>query len=563
MYRALPNDMRGGSALAKKPRLRSSFTLGGEQAEADPLLVEAFFESSDYRVIAARDDSRCFVVGRTGSGKSAAFQHLEEEHADHVIRINPEDLSLPYITDLQVIRYLDDLNVNLDLFWIALRKHVLLVEIIRHRYEVTTPLAKQNFMRNLREKLSRDPAKMAALEYLDEFEGRFWCETEERVREITDKFTNKIDSVAKGSLSMTNFVTAGGQVAAGHESSQELRREQAERFQRVVNDTQLSRLNKMMDVLNEEILDKQHYTYVVIDDLDRDWVDERLANDLIRCLFRTVLDLKRVANLKILVALRTNIFQELDFGRRSGGQEEKFRALVLQVRWTAYDLEQLLNERVRAAAPRVGLEVESVQELLPNANRARGNPIDYLLERTLLRPRDAIAFMNECLSRGIGKTRLTWDDIKHAEVAYSANRLLALRDEWKPTYHDIDRLFAVFRSAPARMSRSDFELRLDEAMLLLSDPDFEGTRWLTDVSAKMWSPGDSSWFEMYQPLADLLYSIGFVGCATRPGASPTFFIEDPLFLKSASNVEKAEYFFVHRAYHAGLDIQQAAQARAS
>lgn len=93
--------------MAKKPRLRSGFTLGGEQAEADPLLEEAFYESSDFHVIESRRDPRCFVVGRTGSGKSAALQHLQEVHSDHVIRINPEDLSLPYITNLQRIRSLE------------------------------------------------------------------------------------------------------------------------------------------------------------------------------------------------------------------------------------------------------------------------------------------------------------------------------------------------------------------------------------------------------------------------------------------------------------------------
>src|SRR5690554_5094322 len=105
--------------MAKKPRLKSGFTLGGEQAEADPLLQEAFYTSSDFNVIRSKSDPRCFVVGRTGAGKSAALQRLESENPDHVIRINPEDLSLPYITDLQVIRYLDALEVNLDLFWIA------------------------------------------------------------------------------------------------------------------------------------------------------------------------------------------------------------------------------------------------------------------------------------------------------------------------------------------------------------------------------------------------------------------------------------------------------------
>lgn len=532
--------------------MKSGFTLGGEQAEADPLLEDAFYVTGDYDVLVSRSDPRCFLVGRTGSGKSAALQRLQESHPDRVIRINPEDLSLPYITDMQVIRYLDELNVNLDLFWIALWKHVLLVEVLRHRYRVNNAATKSSFMANLREKVARDPGKRAALEYLDEFEGRFWCETEERVREITDKFTHKIGAAASvGGSGAGATLKASGELST--EESSEVRRQQAEKYQRIVNETQLSKLNKMMEVLNEDILDEQHWTYIVIDDLDRDWVDERLANDLIRCLFRTVLDLKRVRHLKVLVALRTNIFQELDFGKRSGGQEEKFRSLVLSVRWTRPDLEGLLDERVRVAAPRVGLDAANMADLLPNANRTR-NPVDHILERTLLRPRDAIAFMNECLALGTGKTRLTWEDIKTAESAYSAKRLLALRDEWKSTYPGIDRVLAAFRGSPMKMSRGDYQSRLEDAMLLLSDQTFEGTLWLTRLSERMWAPGDASWFEVYQPLTALLYSIGFLGVAVRTTAAPVFYSDDPLLLESESNLTRAHAFFVHRTYHAALDI---------
>lgn len=296
---------------------------------------------------------------------------------------------------------------------------------------------------------------------------------------------------------------------------------------------------------------------MIIDDLDRDWIDERLANDLIRCLFRTVLDLKRVANLKILVALRTNIFQELEFGRKSGGQEEKIRALVLQMQWTPADLEDLLDERVRVAAPRVGLEAQAFRELLPHVNRTRGNPVDYLLDRTLLRSRDAIAFANECVSVGVGKIRLTWDDIRSAERSYSAKRLLALRDEWKPTYPGIDQMFAKFRACPAKMTKAEFQSRLDDSILLLSLADFPGVKWMTDLSSLLWESGTSgtTWFELYHPLIHLLYATGFVGCSTSARAVPTFFNQDPLFVDSESNLAAADGFYVHRMYHQALDVQ--------
>ena len=100
----------------------------------------------------------------------------------------------------------------------------------------------------------------------------------------------------------------------------------------------------MIRVLDEDILSSdQNFTYVVIDDLDRDWADEKIANDLIRCLFRTVLDLQRVENLKIVVALRTNIFDHLNFGSRTGGQEEKFRSLVHRIQWTRPSSSQWLT----------------------------------------------------------------------------------------------------------------------------------------------------------------------------------------------------------------------------
>ena len=540
----------------KRTRLRSGFTLGGEQAEADSLLDEAFFESSDYEVISARDDPRCFIVGRTGSGKSAALQRLEEVHGDHVIRISPEDLSLPYITNLHAVRYLDGLEINLDTFWTTLWKHVLLVEIIRHRYKVNSAAAKQKFLTGLLDRVKADRAKAAALDYLNEFEGRFWCEADERVREITDKFAERIEAEGGGGLRAgLGELHVGGK--RGIEASTETRAEQVDRFQRIVNDNQLARLNKMMNVLDEDILDStQHYTYVVIDDLDRDWVDERIANDLIRCLFRTVLDLKRVQNLKVLVALRTNIFQELDFGKRGGGQEEKFRSLVLEMRWTRYDLEELLNERVLVAGRRIGLDAKSFAGILPPANKSRGNPVEYLFDRTLLRPRDAISFANACLAIGIGKSRLSWDDIKSAEKSYSMNRLLALRDEWKPTYPGIDEVFEKFRRSPMTMTRQQFQRPLDEIMLLFTEPRFSGVRWLTDVTQPLWdaSPSDT-WFETYQPLLRLLFVIGLVGCASGSSSRPTFHLDDPLFMDLQSNVDRCSAFYVHRTYHGALDIQ--------
>lgn len=546
------------NSSSKARSLGSDFTLGGEQAEADPLLERAFYHSGHYAAIERRDDMRCFLIGRTGGGKSAVLQHLETEHREHVIRIDPEDLSLPYITDLGVIRYLASLNVHLDLFFIALWKHVLLVEVIRHRYKVDSPVAKNNFFNGLRERTANNPSKRMALDYFNKFQDKFWVETDERVKDITSQFEEEVNSEARASFAVPHVASLGVGSDSSAIAHTEMRTELADRFQRIVNNTQLSSLNDMIKILDEYVLDSsQNFTYIVIDDLDKDWVDEKITNTLIRCLFRAVLDLKKVGNLKILVALRTNIFEELDFGGRTGGQEEKFRSLSLRIRWTPAEIISLLSERARVAASQYGMtSISGIRDLLPapSPTRGRGNAITFILSRTLMRPRDAIAYLNECLVLASGKSRLTWKDLQDAEKPYSLKRLLALRDEWKPTYPGIDRLFNVFTRCPSPMTREELTSRLDDSVMLLADAKFAGILWMTDLTESIWANVVSEWVDMYYPLLRLLFNLGFIGSGS--GSSPTYFYDDPDYAEQISNFETATKFYIHPAFRAALDVER-------
>lgn len=540
----------------KSPKSGRRFNLGGVSAEADELLEEAFYETSDFETISSKSNKRCFIVGRTGSGKSAVLNRLEILHKEDVIRINPENLAFPYITNLDIIKRSNDLNVNLDLFWSVLWKHVLLVEIIRHRYKVNSVDAKANVFQGMYQRFKSDPTKRKALEYLEEFQDRFWEDTDVRIKTMTEGLTKKLDESGRVGARVSG-VEVGGGIASTSEIFSETHKEEADRYQRVVNENQLPRLNAMIDELNDYILqDELNFTYIIIDDLDLYWVDETIVTDLIRVLFQTVFELKKVRNLKILVALRTNMFQELDFGKHMGGQVEKFRGLVVDMMWSSQDLESMLDERVTVSSNRIGSQVRSFSDLLPNSNSRRGNSLEYILQRTLYRPRDAITFANECFEVGTGKLKLAWTDIRTAEEKYSRNMILSLRDEWKATYPGIDQLVEKFRSSPMRMTPEQMSSILDDGALLLSDLNFKGMRWLTDATSAIWiSPPGQEDFSVYQRLLQVLFSIGLIGCTTNTSGEPIFYYDDSLYVMRKSTFDKIKYFNVHRAYQLGLEIR--------
>ncbi|MFJ9558024.1 P-loop ATPase, Sll1717 family [Nocardiopsis sp. NPDC101807] len=536
-----------------KNRIRSDFNLGGEQAEADDFFLEnAFYYSGDYAAVSSKNDSRCFIVARTGGGKSAILKQLERENPDHVVRITPEDLSLPYITDLEVMKHLEALNVNLDPLFIALWKHVFLVELIRHRYKIDSPGAKIRFLDIIRDKIKRDAGKQSALDYLEEFEGRFWCEADERVREITQSFSKKINLEANAGLSDPVEISASGGTAS--EEGRTVTSQQVDRYQRIVNDTQLARLNKMLAVLDEDILDSpQNFTYVIIDDLDRDWVDEGLANDLIRCLVRSVLDLKRVRNLKVLVALRTNIFDQIDWKKV---QQEKLRSLVFQVKWQSSDLVELIDGRVPVASKQAGLSAQNLSDLLPRTNETRGSAADYMISRTLMRPRDILAFLNECFSQDVNSDRLTWDVIKAAEKQYSMRRLLALHDEWKLNYPGLGDFLEKFRGVQNEIDRDILTKRFDEGVLLVAQNQFDGTPWLLEHSRSIWEStvDQSDFVTLYYDLVKLMYNIGFLGVKI-PSGKMTFSYESPGLLEGKSIISSVKAFSIHPAFHSALEVK--------
>lgn len=540
-------------------KFQSNFTFGNVIAESDHLLSEAHWDNGDFAAIESHEDKRCFIIGRTGSGKTAAFQHLNEKYPNKVVKIDPENLSLPYILNINVIHQLMNAGVHLETFMKTLWKHVIVVEVLRHRYQIYTPEQKQNILKSLMEKLKREAGKAEAIKYLEEFGDKFWCETDERVKQIADTLVQKLNASGNLSASLLN-IGVKGSGSFEETLTQETKQDIANKFQKVVNEMQLPRLNQMVVILNNTILDsRQHFTYLVIDDLDKEWINEDLAILLIRCLFQAVIDLQQVKYLKILVALRTNIFQQLNYSKQSrGGQEEKFRGLALDIRWTENDLRELLNARATAASRYYKIDPpRTLTDMLPNPGKHHEkSPLSYILSRTLMRPRDAILYLNTCVREATGKEKMTWNNIYSAEKIYSNDRLLALRDEWKDPYLGIERIFERFQHKPAKMDKTEITEVFEDIALLLADRNFLGKQWLEPICEPMYAAtsAQKTWDEIYEKLIRLLYNIGFIGIAKGSQGHAAYVYNDPGLLQINGNLSANPYFEIHPAFRQALNI---------
>ena len=538
-------------------KIKSSFTFGSPIAETDHLLSESYYDNGDFEAIESNDDRRCFIIGRTGSGKTAAFQRLDELYQEKVVRIDPESLSLPYILNIDIIHHLLKLNVHLEPFMVSLWKHVIVVELLRHRYKIDSPEKKRNVMQSLLERLKRDPGKLKAVEYLDKFGDRFWCETDERIKQIADTFVKKVGAASEISSNLPS-INVKGSGSIENTITQEVKQEMSAKYQRVVNEMQLPHLNQMLTILNNEILDSsQHFTYLIIDDLDKQWIDEDLAILLIKCLFQAVVDMQKVKYLKILVALRTNIFNQLSYGKQArGGQEEKFRGLSLDLRWNSNDLKSLLERRAKIASDYYHIDPpKSLLEILPSMKSKRANnPINYIIDHTLMRPRDAILFLNRCVREAPGKDRLVWENIQRAEKAYSQDRLLALRDEWKDPYIGIEKVLDSFKNHSARLSRDAITSILDDIALLLADRDFPGGNWLNELCKYIYE-GIGDWNKMYHPLVNFFYSISFLGIVKGATGKARYAYEDLGFEYITEELTINTYFEIHPTFQQALHLK--------
>jgi hypothetical protein len=436
---------------AEKFTFRKHSSIGAAAAEDDAKFLNfCFVDTGDLATLLDRDDPRRIILGRTGMGKSALLAQLGD--AAQTITLNPEVLSFNYVTNNTVLQFFLTAGVKLDLFFKLLWRHAFTVELLKRKYHIQTEADSMSVLQRLFSAIAPDKSKERALRYIQQWGPKFWENTEARVKELTSKVEEELTGSVRAKFSPVDL-----NAATAARLSEEEKVEVVQRGQTVINAIQMKELTNVLEFLAEDVFnDDKERTYVCVDKLDENWVDEKFRYLLIRSLIETIKDFFRVGNVKIVAVLRTDLLERVfRFTRDAGFQEEKYRSLYLPVRWTKPHLVELLDRRIDHLIKQTYTK-ETVTHLdVLDFKVGKVAAIDYMIERTSMRPRELIEFFNACLVNSEGKARITKHALSEAEGRYSKYRLRSLQDEWIVEYPSLIEFSHLLKKQPRTFAITD------------------------------------------------------------------------------------------------------------
>ncbi|WP_421982473.1 P-loop ATPase, Sll1717 family [Roseibium sp.] len=409
--------------MKRKILYKSDSHIGEIAAEYDDVFLQNCFVSIPVvDQLLDIESSKCILLGRTGSGKTAILNHIEEfEH--HTVRIEPSNVSFDYIANSNIIQFLRENGFDFKVLFLFLWKHIIFSKSVQCFFD-----NQSSFNFQLDKLTGRNTE---ARKYLDSHNKNFWIEQDEVVREISQGLEEKIETHLRAILGDSFAKIEGGAKAeAKIDSSQSVQIKT--RLQKAVNELQFRDLQRAMSTLNDLMANKHKKYYILIDDLDLDWAPEELKYDLINSLIEAINGFRKVRKIKVLAAIRSDLYERSIRQRNTDGfQPEKYEGTLLNIKWRENELRHLVDERVgflfKDKYTKQGIKFK---DIFPNEIR-NINSFKFICERTQYRPRDIIAFVNDILDKAAGTSDIVSRYVVDAEAVYSNKRLDALYHEWK------------------------------------------------------------------------------------------------------------------------------------
>mgnify|MGYP000082894600 CR=1 FL=1 len=410
-------------------KFRRNTTIGQLDAETDSFLESCFVTTDIYSILCDFDDKNSFIkrviVGRTGSGKTALLKKISTDTTvKKYDQIEAESTVFEHINNNVYVLELMRHGVDLRAFYKSLWLHVLLVKAIETRFSVQSSFFEQ--IESMFQKTKRKGKFYEAHQYVETFKDHFFNPI--IISEITSKFETALSAevgffsgaAAKGGLTAENIEKI--QTSTSRYVSTELLRKQKE----------------LIKWLSEESTDSKIHTIISIDDLDRSWLSaSKIRYDFINALLDAIKEFVNFQGIKFLVSIRTDIL--MGIYRNNLRQEEKDKSFILPITWSREEIVNLLDKRIDYLIKNQYAGKETVHFTDVFNFNVQGKPaIDFVLERTMLRPRDAIDFVNLSLAQAADSSvELDEDAVILAEENFYNSRKAALGKEWFSLYPHI------------------------------------------------------------------------------------------------------------------------------
>jgi hypothetical protein len=533
--------------------LRRGAGIGTGNAETDDeFLFECFIEYPPVEDCRKPSSPVMIVAGRTGSGKTAILRYLENQ-SHHAINIDPFDMSMSYVSNSDALRFLQAIGADLDLLFQVLWKHVLCIEFIRLRWNVDTVERSKSIFSKLWDRFSKEDRRTKALSYLKEWEGKFWITMDQNIKEITERIENRLHAQIGGEI---DKYKAGGQY--DRRLSREKKSEIVARTRKIISSDQLAELHGVIDILSvPEYTDGSKIFYINVDRLDEKWVDDDVRFRMIKGLIECLRSFRKIPNLKILVALREDVIERVVQETADVSfQREKFESLMVRLRWSKHELRQLVDRRLNALFKRqyTGLPIGFGDVFPENVGQRRA--FDWMLERTLMRPRDIIAFVNEAIDQANGQATVSVTHLRKAEVEFARKRKDALVQEWKSAFPTLDDMLRLVTS-PRKSGLDLIELigRIDDFCLAICSKPKQSKDPMHDICSSYIDSSRQTQLEVACEVISVLYRTGAVG--VKLSAQDRYIyshLDQPLISPETLSVESKVR--LHPMLHAAYNLQE-------
>ena len=416
-----------------KIKFRQDINIGEIDAMRDSdYLQNCFIQTEQYQMLKSKDGIKSILVGRTGTGKTAymyQIQNFLNNEKFKSIEINVEDEFLEYLTNLAWLKkFSEDKKININLFFKNLWKHILTVRLIKTEFS-----NKQNFLSKIVGRIKKDNTRASLEKYIDSQGENFWEESYSTM-EVIQKYVKSVEGKI-GSISATIELN-DNTVGVSREKIQD----------KITDRKQMNDLNQAMKMIGEYIEEESgNFYYLLIDKLDEQWIDDSIRYHLIRALIEIVHECNTPKMpIKVIIALRKDLIEKVytvTRTRNDGFQGEKYHAFEIDLCWSITELRELIDERIKYMLTNKYSKKNTVgfYDIFPPKNRGKST-FDYLIERTLYRPRDIISFVNHCLEQlaTYKKDKLTDRLILNAEREYSNEKFYSIIDEWQTVYENLE-----------------------------------------------------------------------------------------------------------------------------